>query len=206
MELFLLIAVTHFVALLSPGPDFFLILTSLLKKGKRAAEYVCVGIVFGNMTILILIFSILLMIGQFNHEVFKYLKWGGASYLCYLALQCFIYAKDSRKSFDMDKVNLSNEDISKLQNIVLGLQSSVLNPKNILFYSSLLLLIDQEYTLFEKALLGLWMISVVLCWNLFIVRLLSGQRLLHWLKRKSLILYYISGTFFTIFAILLFIP
>ncbi len=30
MEVFLVIAFTHFLALLSPGPDFFLILTSLL--------------------------------------------------------------------------------------------------------------------------------------------------------------------------------
>ncbi|MDU3121696.1 MAG: hypothetical protein E6710_04635, partial [Acinetobacter baumannii] len=35
MEVFLFIAFTHFLALLSPGPDFFLILTSLLQKGRR---------------------------------------------------------------------------------------------------------------------------------------------------------------------------
>ena len=44
MEVFLVIAFTHFLALLSPGPDFFLILTSLLQKGARYTYGVILGI------------------------------------------------------------------------------------------------------------------------------------------------------------------
>ncbi len=52
MEVFLVIAFTHFLALLSPGPDFFLILTSLLQKGARYTYGVILGITLGNAVIL----------------------------------------------------------------------------------------------------------------------------------------------------------
>ncbi|MFI7968897.1 amino acid transporter, partial [Acinetobacter baumannii] len=48
MEVFLVIAFTHFLALLSPGPDFFLILTSLLQKGRRYTYGIVLGITLGN--------------------------------------------------------------------------------------------------------------------------------------------------------------
>jgi threonine/homoserine/homoserine lactone efflux protein len=59
MELFIVIAVTHFVALLSPGPDFFLILMTALNSGQRRARYTVFGIVVGNAFILALIFTLL---------------------------------------------------------------------------------------------------------------------------------------------------
>ncbi len=55
MELFIVIAVTHFVALLSPGPGFFLILMTALNSGQRRARYTVFGIVAGNAFILALI-------------------------------------------------------------------------------------------------------------------------------------------------------
>lgn len=43
-----LVAGAHFLALLSPGPDFFLVLRSALRQGRRQANAVCVGIALAN--------------------------------------------------------------------------------------------------------------------------------------------------------------
>lgn len=64
MSVFLLIAITHFIALLSPGPDFFLIVTSLLGEGRRAALRVCWGIALGNAIILLFIAYTLHQLGE----------------------------------------------------------------------------------------------------------------------------------------------
>ncbi len=48
MELFFFIAVTHFMALLSPGPDFFLILIHSMQYGSKLARYTVLGIASGN--------------------------------------------------------------------------------------------------------------------------------------------------------------
>jgi hypothetical protein len=45
---FLLIAGLHFLALLSPGPDFFLIVRSAVVNGTRVASGVCVGIAWSR--------------------------------------------------------------------------------------------------------------------------------------------------------------
>ena len=45
---FLIIAGAHFLALLSPGPDFFLIVRSAVVNGARVASGVCVGIALAN--------------------------------------------------------------------------------------------------------------------------------------------------------------
>lgn len=54
MELFIAIALTHFIALLSPGPDFFLILTTLLRHNRNAAILVCCGVALGNASLSLL--------------------------------------------------------------------------------------------------------------------------------------------------------
>ena len=56
MELFIAIAITHFLALLSPGPDFFLILSTLLRQGQRSAKMICLGVATGNAFIILMIY------------------------------------------------------------------------------------------------------------------------------------------------------
>jgi threonine/homoserine/homoserine lactone efflux protein len=48
MQQFLMIAAAHFLALLSPGPDFFLIARTSLSAGWRVAGGVCLGIAVAN--------------------------------------------------------------------------------------------------------------------------------------------------------------
>ena len=202
MELFFVIALTHFMALLSPGPDFFLIITTLLRKGKKSAHWVCIGIVLGNTLILMAIFGSLFLLGKINVAILKYIQLGGAIYLIYLAYLCFLYAKTPIE-FDSKPVQTIHQSHRISTNIRLGLQSSLLNPKNIMFYGSLILLIDQDFNAVQKVLLSTWMIGVVLIWNLLILKLISHKKWINWLKAKSQWLYYISSACFLFFSMVL---
>ena len=42
------LALAHFLALLSPGPDFFLILGHAVRHRLRGALFICLGIALGN--------------------------------------------------------------------------------------------------------------------------------------------------------------
>lgn len=54
--------------------------------------------------------------------------------------------------------------------LLLGLGSSLLNPKNALFYLALMTaLLGPSVTLLQQTMSGIWMTSVVLCWDLLIV-------------------------------------
>lgn len=199
MELFVAIAVTHFMALLSPGPDFFLILTTLIKSGKHAAVKVCCGIAFGNTVIIAFVFIGLQLLISIDKNVLIVIKWIGILYLLYLSYLCIRYA---RSPLDLMHANDSKICKGKLH-LIKGVQSSVFNPKNILFYSSLSVLIAEKFNWYEKLSTSIWMVIVVLGWNLFLVRILTFNKSMQFLQRNSCRLYYVSGGAFCIFSILL---
>ncbi|EOE3603190.1 LysE family transporter, partial [Klebsiella pneumoniae] len=56
------------------------------------------------------------------------------------------------------------------QLLLLGLGSSLLNPKNALFYLALMTsLLGPAVTLLQQTVSGLWMVSVVFFWDLLLV-------------------------------------
>lgn len=109
MEVFLVIAFTHFLALLSPGPDFFLILTSLLQKGRGYTYGVVLGITFGNALILAACLFGFMLLGDLSSSILTLLKWLGAAYLAYLSFLCFKAARSSVLSFLTEENNLSDQ-------------------------------------------------------------------------------------------------
>jgi len=200
MEFFIVIAVTHFVALLSPGPDFFLILMTALNSGQRRARYTVFGIVAGNAFILALIFTLLGWLGHIHAYVLMLLRGLGVAYLLYLSIQCFRYKHH-------ESVEVQARDPAPPQTRTLcftqGLQSSLLNPKNMMFYSSLILLFYSNFDVYTLLLMSLWMVAVVLMWNLLLLKLLSWKRWNHFLTQRLNWIYKMSGCCFASFAIVL---
>ncbi|PJG65782.1 LysE family translocator [Acinetobacter seifertii] len=206
MDVFLVIAFTHFLALLSPGPDFFLILTSLLQKGRHYTYGVILGITLGNALILAACLFGFMLLGDLSSGLLTLFKWLGAAYLAYLSFLCFNAARASDLSFSTEENNLidqANIKQNKIKSLMLGVQSSLLNPKNIMFYSSLMLLIQYKFSLIQKLLMSTWMVGVVLASNILLVGLLAQGRVLDKIKRSATGLYYCSSIAFIIFAVLL---
>lgn len=206
MDVFLVIAFTHFLALLSPGPDFFLILTSILQKGRHYTYGVVLGITLGNALILAACLFGFMLLGDLSSGLLTLFKWLGAAYLAYLSFLCFNAARLSDLSFSTEENNLIDQahiKQNKIKSLMLGVQSSLLNPKNIMFYSSLMLLIQCKFSLIQKLLMSTWMVGVVLVWNILLVGLLAQGRVLEKIKRSATGLYYCSSIAFIIFAVLL---
>ncbi len=204
MEIFLTIAVTHFIALLMPGADFFLILKTLLQSKKVAARATCFGIALGNAIILVVIYCSLFVIGAVKTELFIGMKWLGAFYFIYLAVQCFRSARLSqiiRGQSESTSSVQQNENLFK--SFLLGLLSSLLNPKNLMFYSVLVILIYPQYNFVQNFLICSWMVLLVLIWNLSIVQFMSSNIYVSWLNQHIHHLYYLAGTSFLFFMLVL---
>ncbi|AOA58451.1 LysE family translocator [Acinetobacter larvae] len=197
MTLFLLIAVTHFVALLSPGPDFFLILTTLLRQGRHAAAWVCLGIALGNAVVLLFIYLCMHDLQQLNPDVIQDIQYIAAAYMLYLAWRCIQATQQPPLQWQFEQPMAVRQSWKLL---ALGLQSSLFNPKNILFYSSLILMFYQELTGWQHASLSVWMVSVVLFWNLLLLRLLSLPQCMRYLQQYAVYLHALAALCFTIFA------
>ncbi|WP_264754359.1 hypothetical protein [Acinetobacter sp. MF4640] len=72
-----------------------------------------------------------------------------------------------------------------------------------MFYSSLVLLVYSKFDVYTLLLMSLWMVAVVLMWNLLVLKLLSWKRWNHFLSQPLSWLYKMSGACFLGFAIML---
>lgn len=167
-EHFWLLALAHFVALLSPGPDFFLLSSYALRYRVRGSAGVCCGIAVGNGGYIVLAIA---GWSGLSHTPWLYslTELAGAGYLLWAGWQLSRSQPDSRlpKTVTGQCPSFSRQFFS-------GLASSALNPKNALFYLALLTSVTgPDITLLQQISCGVWMVMVVLLWDLGVAGLLG---------------------------------
>ncbi|WP_024953822.1 LysE family translocator [Sulfurospirillum arcachonense] len=195
---FILLASAHFLALLSPGPDFFIIIQTALKKPLRYAFSVCAGIASAN--------ALYLVIAVLGLEVIKemqglmiVLKYLGGAYLVYIGIMLL---KAKKTDLHVEEKSLHVKSLKA--EFVIGFLSGFLNPKNIIFYFSLFtVMVSPQTSLFTKSLYALWMSSLVLFWDIGVALLIGNQKvkqkLSHWIYGIEKV----SGVVLTTFGIVL---
>ena len=164
---FLIIAGEHFLALLSPAPDFFLIVRSAVINGARVASGVCVGIALANGVYIGLAISGVAVLQEVA-GLFAVLKWAGCAYLAWLGWRFLTVRGETPKPEMHGAAKTSGNWWRECR---VGFLSGILNPKNSLFYASLFSLGFERGTSFGVQLgYGVWMFAAVLIWDLCIAR------------------------------------
>lgn len=196
---FLILASAHFLALLSPGPDFFLIIQTSLRLPLRYAFAVCTGIAAANGVYLIFAVLGLEVIKEMTWLVLI-LKYLGAAYLVYIGYLLLIAPN---RSLNSDEVNVLHVKSLKRQ-FALGFMSGFLNPKNAIFYLSLFtVMVSPQTSLGVRALYALWMTSFVLFWDMGVAWLLGQDRVKEKLARYIFGIEKFSGAMLAFFGIVL---
>lgn len=187
---FVTVVFAHFLALISPGPDFVILVKSAIKNERKKALGVALGISTANALYIILCLvgvgsllasSILIMIS---------LKVAGGLFLIYLAVQALYAKKNDYAGLSVQVDKNKEESTTFFKEFTIGFMSGFLNPKNILFYLSLFTVVltkDVSFTL--KVMLGIWMTLLVFFWDAAIIFILSGDRAR---KKFTKIAYYID--------------
>ena len=125
------LALAHFVALLSPGPDFFLLVGYAARYRMRGSAGLCVGIAFGNG-----LFILLAIIGwgilRQLPLLFTVIELLGALYLLWIGS---LLVRSRPQTLTGTDAQSTCPGFGK--QLLLGLGSSLLNPKNALFYLAL---------------------------------------------------------------------
>ncbi|WP_423732688.1 LysE family translocator [Hafnia paralvei] len=197
MQQFLFVAAVHFLALMSPGPDFFLVARTSVKAGWRHAAKVCLGIAIANGVFIFAAFSGM----TFFHPdsiSFILIQLAGCIYLLYIGQLFIRFAGTSpivrhndRKSCCLTK---PTDGSGHYREFCMGFLSGILNPKNALFYVSLATLIGGSHTAISlKVIYGVWMFSIVLLWDLLIAIFIGNRRVLQYFSRILPCLERISG-------------
>jgi threonine/homoserine/homoserine lactone efflux protein len=130
---FLTIAVMHALAVISPGPDFAIVLRQSLRHGRTTALWTSVGIGCG---LSVHITYSLLGLGLFlknSASVLTIVKWLGAVYLAWIGVQAL---RAKPRGGDIDLVAGIPAPTSRAA-WTTGFLVNVLNPKAALFFLSL---------------------------------------------------------------------
>ncbi len=178
LGIFVTVAIAHFLALLSPGPDFVLVVKSAIRNEGKNAIGVALGIASANALYIGLCLIGVGSILAASVTVMIVLKVIGGLFLIYLAVQALRASKSSYKNLDMaDHTHSNTVKATFFKEFITGFMSGILNPKNLLFYLSLFtVVLTPEVGFAFKICLGIWMTAIVFLWDLSIIFLLSTPK------------------------------
>lgn len=175
MTLFLGIALIHFFALLSPGPDFFFVSQSAIRQSRSHAMFAALGI-----SLSILVWAICAISGL--HFLFQKIAWLqqalvilGGLYLFYLGIQLFKSAFNQQASVQQLVTAIPK---SKLTLLLQGFFTNMANPKALVYFSSVFSLAinaDMPLTTQSSLLTLIWLESLI--WFALVAYLFSWHKM-----------------------------
>ncbi len=197
---FLLVATAHFLALLSPGPDFFLILQAALRLPLCCAVSVCAGIAAANGVYLLIAVLGLETVRDMNN-LMLILKFLGSGYLIYIGVMLL---RIPPRNLDEGKPVMALHRPGMRRQFLVGFLSAIVNPKNAIFYLALFtVMVSTNTPLLIRSLYALWMVGIVFVWDLGVAMVFGNSRVKLWLGRWVFRIEKLSGFLLAGFGILL---
>lgn len=172
LETSLFVATIAALGMLSPGPDFFLIIKNAARYRRRAALMTAIGVNCAVATHMAYCVAGLAVVITTTPWLFMLLKYAGAAYLIYIGIQ----ALRSRGNSKMDLTQVVQEHTSLKKAFLQGYLCNLLNPKATLFFLSIFTQVlnvnsdVHEKLLYAGIILGL----STLWWPLLVVLIQSG--------------------------------
>lgn len=188
------LALAHFLALLSPGPDFFLIVGHAVRRRLHGSFFICAGITTGNALYIILAIAGWSAIRQ-SPVLYSLLELAGALYLFWLG---WMLIRSSRTAaFTIEEL----QPLSPLKQLAMGLSSALLNPKNAIFYLTLMtVIIGESATLAQQTFVGIWMTSLVFFWDVGLAAVISHRKTQETLAKRIPCIELVAGGVLIFFA------
>ena len=171
---FLIIAIAHVFAVMSPGPDFLLVVRQSFLYGRKKTIFTSIGIASG-----ILVHTLYCTLGLsflLSYELFYiFFKMLCATYLLYLGLTSLLTKNTSYRFNDNNIVEDSPNKpfISSLSAYKQGFITNVFNIKASLFFISLYSFINPETPKYILFFYSLWMTFVTGFWFILLTLLLT---------------------------------
>jgi len=193
---FAALALAHFLALLSPGPDFFLVVGHAVRRRLRGTVFICAGIALGNA-----VYISLAVVGwsavKHSPVLYRCMELAGAAYLIWMG--CMLL-RSSRHAAE-----LSIREAARLSvggQLLAGLGSALLNPKNAVFYLTLMtVILGPDATLAQQIFAGAWMTSLVFTWDAGVAAVISLPGAQRMLRRRIPLIEGIAGGFLILLAV-----
>lgn len=171
----LVVAGIHLLAVMSPGPDFAMVMRNSLIYSRRTGVLAAAGLAMGiALHVTYSLLGIGLLISR-SILVFNAIKWIGALYLIYIGLKS-LRARPTGETTG-ETGSDAKQDLTIGQALRMGFLTNALNPKATLFFLALFTTVISPNTpLMFKMLYGLEMCLATFAWFAFVAIVLSHGR------------------------------
>lgn len=199
------VAIAHLFAVVSPGPDFIMVVKNSLSHGRREGIFTAIGIGTGlSVHIIYCVAGLALIISQ-SIIIFSLLKYLGAAYLIYVGYKSIV-AKSSDGSglgFSNENREITKDDrLTDMKAFRTGFITNVLNPKATLFFLSLFTLVISPSTPAPILLfISILMIVNTMLWFSFVAYVVSNPKVRTIFMRYQSVINKVIGGFFILVGI-----
>jgi RhtB (resistance to homoserine/threonine) family protein len=171
---FFSIAVIHFFAVASPGPDFAVVLKQSIQQGRKAAITTSMGIGCGILLHVIYSLVGIGIIIKTTPWLLNVLLYLAAAYLAWIGFS----ALRSKPSNENSKIAIQNNSPKGLgKSFMIGFFTNGLNPKATLFFLSVFTVAISSDTLLQhKVIYGVYMALATAAWFTFLSVVITHKR------------------------------
>jgi RhtB (resistance to homoserine/threonine) family protein len=185
---FIQITILNIIVLISPGPDFAVVVHNSLVYGRRTGIMTAVGITVGELVHLSYIILGFGSVVANNFWLLSVIKFCGCVYLVQMGFR-MLFSKP--KKINLESGVLNAKVISGYKAVLRGALTNFLNPKAILFFLSLFsIVVDVDTPMYILSLYGLSMLLTTLGWFAIVALFFSHPKLSnkltsmkHWIER-----------------------
>ncbi|MCL2894148.1 LysE family translocator [Brenneria tiliae] len=172
LETSLFVATIATLGMLSPGPDFFLVIKNAARYPRAAALMTSLGVICGVATHMAYCVAGLAVVITTTPWLFNLLKYAGAAYLIWVGVQALL----SRGGSKMNLAGLTKQRVSMKRAFLQGYLCNLLNPKATLFFLAMFTqVLSVDSGVGEKLWYAMiiWVLAAV-WWPLLVVIFQSG--------------------------------
>lgn len=189
MTEFFMLTLVAALMIISPGPDFAIVVKNSLTHGRTFGVYTALGIAIANLChVAINLFGIGVVISQ-SIVAFTVMKILGAGYLLYIGYKG-IRAKPAVVQ-DKPDIHINAKPVREHNGFYSGILTCLLNPKACLFFLSFFsVMLSPTTPIATQIFYGVWISAMALFWfilvTFFFTSPVIGKKIdafKHWLER-----------------------
>lgn len=159
---FIMLTIIHILAVMSPGPDFAVVLRQSVSFGRKTAIITCSGIAAGiSVHVLYTLLGIGFLITQ-TPSLMIAAKVFGAAYITYLGVNLL---RSKVKPEQQAVITYDADKKHQKKAFMIGFITNVFNPKATLFFLAIFTTVVSAQTpIAVQSLYGLWIIITTFLW------------------------------------------
>lgn len=172
LETTLFVATIAALGMLSPGPDFFLVIKNAARYPRSAAMMTAAGVIAGVVTHMTYCVAGIAVVITTTPWLFGALKYVGAAYLVWLGVNALLARGTTSLALD----GVEQESTSLKKAFIQGYLCNLLNPKATLFFLAMFTqVLNVNSGLMEKLWYAGIIVALTLVWWPLLVLLIQSQ-------------------------------